>query len=58
MAKTIVINNYKKYWVETTNQGHLIKICHGSNDQVTELDLRWDNRKRDEQRRVIDVKKA
>jgi hypothetical protein len=53
-----VINNYKKYWVETTNQGHLIKICHGHNDQVTELDLRWKDRTRDKQRRVINAKKA
>jgi len=56
--KTIVINNYKKYWVETTNQGHLIKICHGHNDQVTELDLRWKDRTRDKQRRVINAKKT
>lgn len=58
MAKTIVINNYKKYWVETTNQGHLIKICHGANDKVTEIDLRWKDRTRDKQRRVIDAKKT
>lgn len=58
MAKTIVINNYKKYWVETTNQGHLIKICHGINDHVTEIDLRWKDRTRDKQRRVIDAKKT
>ena len=56
--KTIVVNNYKKYWIEDTNQGHLIKICHGNNDKVLELDLRWNNRKRDEQRRVINAKKT
>jgi hypothetical protein len=53
MAKSIVINNYKKYWVSDTAQGHLIKICHGNNDKVLELDLRWDKRKRDKQNRVI-----
>jgi len=57
MAKTIVINNYKKYWVTDTAQGHLIKICHGDNDKVMELDLRWNNRKRDNSKRVINVKK-
>jgi len=58
-TKQIVINNYKKYWVSDTAQGHLIKICHGDKDQVTELDLRWKDRKRDQQKRVINnVKKA
>ena len=51
--KQIVINNYKKYWISDTAQGHLIKICHGHNDQVTVIDLRWNNRKRDENNRVI-----
>jgi len=57
-GKTIVINNYKKYWISDTAQGHLITICHGNNDKVLELDLRWNNRKRDKQRRVINVKKT
>jgi hypothetical protein len=51
--KHIVINDYKKYWVSDTAQGHLIKICHGNNDQVIELDLRWSSRKRDKQNRVV-----
>ena len=51
--KSIVINNYKKYWISDTAQGHLIKICHGNNDQVLEIDLRWSSRKRDKQNRVI-----
>ena len=45
--KTIIIKNYKKYWIEDTKQGHLIKICHGKNDRVLKLDLRWNNRVRD-----------
>lgn len=53
-SKTIVINNYKKYWIESTAQGHLIKICHGTNDQVTELDLRWNDRERSLEGRVHD----
>lgn len=53
MAKSIVINNYKKFWVSDTAQGHLIKICHGKNDKVLEIDLRWSSRKRDKQNRVI-----
>jgi len=56
MAKTIVINNYKKYWITDTAQGHLIKICHGEKDKVTEIDLRWDSRKRDKTNRVINTK--
>jgi hypothetical protein len=51
--KHIVINDYKKYWITDTAQGHLIKICHGDKDQVTEIDLRWSNRKRDRSNRVI-----
>ena len=53
MAKSIVINNYKKFWVSDTAQGHLIKICYGNNDQVLEIDLRWSSRKRDKQNRVV-----
>jgi hypothetical protein len=56
MTKQIVINNYKKYWVTDTAQGHLIKICHGNNDQITVIDLRWNGRKRDENNRVINEK--
>ena len=56
-GKTIVVNNYKKYWIEDTDQGHLIKICHGNNNKVLELDLRWNNRIRDNSKRVINVKK-
>jgi len=55
-TKHIVINNYKKYWISDTAQGHLIKICHGDNDQVTVIDLRWNGRKRDENNRVINEK--
>ena len=53
MAKSIVINNYKKFWVSDTAQGHLIKICHGNDDQVLEIDLRWKDRVRDKNHRVI-----
>jgi hypothetical protein len=58
-TKTIVIDQYKKYWVSDTAQGHLIKICHGKDgEQVTEIDLRWPDRKRDKQNRVIKIDKA
>ena len=53
--KTIVVNNYKKYWVEDTKQGHLIKICYGDKDQVMELDLRWKDRVRSNDHRVNNV---
>jgi hypothetical protein len=56
-AKTIVINNYKKYWISDTAQGHLIKICHGHNDKVLEIDLRWKDRTRTIGNRVINVRK-
>ena len=44
--KTIVIKDYKKHWVDSTKLGHLIKICHGKNDSVIEIDCRWNNRER------------
>lgn len=55
-GKTIVLKNYKKYWINDTAQGHLIKICHGNDDQVMTIDCRWEDRKRDDNKRVIDVK--
>jgi len=45
-TKNIKLDNYKKFWVTDTAQGHLIKICHGNNDQVLEIDCRWNNRER------------
>ena len=38
-GKTIVLEDYKKYWISDTAQGHLIKICYGKNDQVLEIDV-------------------
>jgi len=55
--ETIYIFDYKNYWIEDTTQGHLIKICHGHNDRVLEIDCRWKNRKRDITKRVINVSK-
>jgi hypothetical protein len=49
---TIYLFDYKNYWIEDTAQGHLIKICHGSNDRVLEIDCRWKKRKRDKSGRV------
>jgi len=46
MVKTIVINNYKKYWITDTKNGHLITICHGLEDKVLKLKLNWKNRHR------------
>jgi hypothetical protein len=57
IGKTIVLEDYKKYWVNDTAQGHLIKICYGKNDQVLEIDCRWKDRKRTTGNRVINDKK-
>jgi len=54
--KTIIINNYKKYWITDTAHGHLIKICHGTNDKVLEIDCRWKDRERTDGNRVINKK--
>ena len=50
---TIYLFDYKNYWIEDTVQGHLIKICHGANDRILEIDCRCDKRKRDKSGRVI-----
>ena len=52
-GKTIVINDYKKYWISDTAQGSLIKICHGKDDQVLTINLRWKDRRRTHGKRVI-----
>jgi hypothetical protein len=49
---TIYLFDYKNYWIEDTAQGHLIKICHGANDRILEIDCRWKKRKRDKSGRV------
>ena len=56
-GKTIVLEDYKKYWINDTAQGHLIKICYGEHDKVLEIDCRWKDRKRTEGNRVINDKK-
>ena len=56
--KNIKLDNYKKFWITDTAQGHLIKICHGNNDQVLEIDCRWDKRKRDKGGRVINDERS
>ena len=52
----IILNDYKRYWINDTAQGHLIKICYGPNDEVMTIDCRWKNRKRDKTNRVNNVK--
>jgi len=56
--KNIKLDNYKKFWITDTAQGHLIKICHGNNDEVLEIDCRWDKRKRDKGGRVINDERS
>tara|TARA_R110002012_G_scaffold243103_1_gene417705 strand:+ start:248 stop:412 length:165 start_codon:yes stop_codon:yes gene_type:complete len=43
----MVLSDYKNYWITSIPDGHLIKICHGKNDQVLEIECRWKNRYRD-----------
>jgi|DEB0MinimDraft_10_1074344.scaffolds.fasta_scaffold183105_2 hypothetical protein len=57
MDDIIYLLDYKKYWIEDTAQGHLIKICYGKNDNVLEIDCRWNNRKRDNSGRPIKSQK-
>ena len=43
----MVLSDYKNYWIRSIPDGLLIKICHGKNDQVLEIECRWKNRYRD-----------
>ena len=43
----MVLSDYKNYWITSIPDGHLIKICHGKNHQVLEIECRWKNRYRD-----------
>lgn len=55
-SKNIIVNDYKKFWIEDTKQGSLIKVCHGKNDQVLTIDLRWSDRQRGASGRVYGKK--
>ena len=52
-GKTIVLNDYKKYWIYDTAQGSVIKICYGKDDKVLTIDLKWKDRRRTHGNRVI-----
>ena len=54
--EVIVLNDYKKYWISDSEEGHIIKICYGEDDRVLTIDCRWKNRKRDKTNRVSNVK--
>jgi len=55
--KTIVLNDFKKFWIKDTSQGSVITLCYGKNDNVMEIDCRWKDRKRDASGRVHNGKK-
>ena len=55
-TKTIVVNDYKKYWISDTVHGSVIKICHGNSDSILEIDMRWRDRKREAGGRVVSKK--
>jgi predicted Ser/Thr protein kinase len=57
MKKNIVVNEYKKYWIEDTKHGSLIKICYGNDDRVLTIDLRWGDRQRAASGRVFNIKR-
>ena len=55
--KTIVIKDYKKHWIDSSKLGHVIKVCYGKNDNVLEIDCRWNNRERTRDGRPEENKK-
>lgn len=54
--KTLVINDYKNFWITDTKKGHQITICHGPKDKVLKLKLNWKHRHRVRAGRVINDK--
>ena len=54
--KTIVLNDFKKFWIRDTAQGSIITLCYGPKDQVMEIDCRWSDRKREAGGRVVNKK--
>ena len=54
--KKITIKNYIKMWQSDLPDGHQLKIAHGKDiytSKVLTLDLKWPDRKRDKDGRVI-----
>ena len=54
--EVIVLNDYKKYWISDSEEGHIIKICYGEDDRVLTIRCNWSDRKRDKTNRVNNVK--
>ena len=54
MPKDITINNYIKYWDNTTPTGHQIKIAYGklNKSKTLTINLNWPDRTRDKDGRV------
>lgn len=54
MPKDITINNYIKYWDDTTPTGHQIKIAYGTlhKSKTLIINLNWPDRTRDKDGRV------
>ena len=55
-SKTIILSDFKKFWITDTAQGSLITLCYGPKDQVMEIDCRWRDRKRVAGGRVVNKK--
>ena len=54
--KKIIIKDYIKMWQSDLPDGHQLKIAHGKDihtSKVLTLDLKWPDRKRDKDGRVI-----
>ena len=54
--KKIIIKDYIKMWQSDLPDGHELRIAHGKDihtSKVLTLDLKWPDRKRDKDGRVI-----
>jgi len=54
--KTIILNDFKKFWIQDSPQGSIITLCYGKKEHVMKIDCRWGDRKRVTGGRVVSKK--
>ena len=50
--EVIVLNDFKKYWINDSKEGSVIKICYCEDDRVLTIRCNWSDRQRSEDGRV------
>ncbi len=50
--EVIVLNDFKKYWINDSKEGSVIKICYGEDERVLTIRCNWSDRQRSNDGRV------